>query len=385
MTHDPIRKKAQRDLRLDMFRGLALMTIFINHVPGNVLENYTSRNFGLSDAAEAFVFMSGIAVALASWTLVAAGRTGEAAAKLARRAGKLYIYHIAGMMVALGFIAITWYGFGVHEFGERVNFAPVAETPFKALVIGMPMLGYQIGYYNILPLYMLFLLMAPAMLWLGRRSIPLLLTLSGALWLVAFEAGLNMPNFPQEGGWFFHPFGWQFLFATGIAAGIAKKQGRALVAFRPWLYALALAWLVWCYWFLLQEWGWLPLDGTLPVFVTYLDKSHLALPRMVHLLALAYVLVNLPGMARLAASRLMAPVAAMGRNGLELFAFGSVLAIGLQAVFAVLPAPAWAVTFAVVAGIAVQMGVAALLDRRKDGRKAAAAGTMPAGALAARA
>lgn len=54
-----------RDARLDMFRGLALLMIFINHVPGTAWENFTSRNFGFSDAAEAFVFMSGVAAGLA--------------------------------------------------------------------------------------------------------------------------------------------------------------------------------------------------------------------------------------------------------------------------------------------------------------------------------
>ena len=48
-----------------MFRGLALVMIFINHVPGTVFEAYTNRNFGFSDAAEAFVFMSGVAAGLA--------------------------------------------------------------------------------------------------------------------------------------------------------------------------------------------------------------------------------------------------------------------------------------------------------------------------------
>ena len=54
-----------RDARLDMFRGLALIMIFVNHVPGTIYETYTSRNFGFSDAAEAFVFMSGMAAGLA--------------------------------------------------------------------------------------------------------------------------------------------------------------------------------------------------------------------------------------------------------------------------------------------------------------------------------
>jgi len=59
--------RAQRDLRLDVFRGLALVMIFINHVPGTVYENVTSRNFGLSDAAEGFVLMSGVAAGSGQW------------------------------------------------------------------------------------------------------------------------------------------------------------------------------------------------------------------------------------------------------------------------------------------------------------------------------
>ena len=40
-----------RDHRIDILRGLALVSIFINHIPGNVLEPFTHKNFGLSDSA----------------------------------------------------------------------------------------------------------------------------------------------------------------------------------------------------------------------------------------------------------------------------------------------------------------------------------------------
>src|SRR3989338_8354045 len=53
-------KATPRDLRLDVFRGLCLVMIFMNHIPGTVYEHLTSRNFGFSDAAEGFVFMSGM-------------------------------------------------------------------------------------------------------------------------------------------------------------------------------------------------------------------------------------------------------------------------------------------------------------------------------------
>ncbi|MBM3577754.1 MAG: hypothetical protein FJX40_08830 [Alphaproteobacteria bacterium] len=48
---------------IDFWRGAALVTILINHIPGNILGNFTPRNFGFSDSAEAFVFLSGLSVA----------------------------------------------------------------------------------------------------------------------------------------------------------------------------------------------------------------------------------------------------------------------------------------------------------------------------------
>ena len=51
-TRQPQRRP--RDPRIDAFRGLALVMIFIDHMPGNPYEHYTLRNWGFSDAAEAF-------------------------------------------------------------------------------------------------------------------------------------------------------------------------------------------------------------------------------------------------------------------------------------------------------------------------------------------
>src|SRR5690606_34128037 len=54
-----------RDTAIDVIRALALLTIFVNHVPGNPLEFLTHKNFGFSDAAEAFVLISGVSAGLA--------------------------------------------------------------------------------------------------------------------------------------------------------------------------------------------------------------------------------------------------------------------------------------------------------------------------------
>src|SRR6187549_3406077 len=88
-----------RDMRLDMFRGIALVMIFINHVPGTVYELFTSRNFGFSDAAEAFVFMSGMAAGLAYSNRFRSGNLWAATAKVWARARQLYFVHIVITML----------------------------------------------------------------------------------------------------------------------------------------------------------------------------------------------------------------------------------------------------------------------------------------------
>ncbi|TGV29118.1 hypothetical protein EN811_30190, partial [bacterium M00.F.Ca.ET.168.01.1.1] len=89
----------ERDTRIDVLRALALLTIFVDHVPGTVFENWTYKNFGFSDAAEAFVLISGISVALAYGTKFKPGGRLLATLKMWRRAGVLYAAHIVTTMV----------------------------------------------------------------------------------------------------------------------------------------------------------------------------------------------------------------------------------------------------------------------------------------------
>src|ERR1700681_279889 len=53
----------ERELRLDLFRGVALWLIFIDHLPPNILTWFTIRNYGFSDATEIFIFISGYTAA----------------------------------------------------------------------------------------------------------------------------------------------------------------------------------------------------------------------------------------------------------------------------------------------------------------------------------
>lgn len=328
-----------RDARLDMFRGIALVMIFINHVPGTIYENLTNRNFGFSDAAEAFVFMSGMAAGLAYSNGFRKGNLWLAIAKVWARARQLYFVHITITMLCLAIFAAAALWFDLPEVMQTNNIAPIYGKPLSTL-IGIPLLSHQLGYLNILPLYTVLLLTTPVFLLIGLRRPWLLLALSVALWAAAGQFRLNFPSFPNSGGWFFNPLSWQLIFVVGLLSGMAMKSGERFIPYSGPLLALAA-----CFVMLVLFWVKIPelgvagrhglaalSDAGLPFYLTWFDKTFLALPRLLHALALFYVLGSLPVMRSIAISPLAKPFRMLGRQGLAVFAAGTVIAMFLQVV-----------------------------------------------------
>ncbi len=322
-----------------MFRGLALVMIFINHVPGTIYETFTNRNFGFSDSAEAFVFMSGMAAGLAYSGGFRSGNLWTATARVWARARQLYFVHIAITMLCLAIFAGAALWFAMPVVLLRNNVEPVLSQPLQAL-IGIPLLTHQLGYLNILPLYTMLLLATPLAILVGLRRPWLMLGLSIAIWAVAGQFRINLPNFPNSGGWFFNPFSWQLLFVTGLLSGMAMKSGTSFIAFNRTLYAAAAAFLIGVlFWVKVPELGAagraalsvLSQVGA-PFYITGFDKTFLALPRLLHALALFYVLGYMPLMVTFARSRYAAPLRTLGQQGLAVFATGTVISMFLQVV-----------------------------------------------------
>lgn len=224
---DPrIARPLPRDQRLDLFRGLALVMIFVNHAPGTLYESWTSRNFGFSDAAEAFVLMSGIAAGLAYSPQFRFAPFWPGIARVWARARTLYLVHIATTLLALGTFAAAALWWGVTSPLGTNNIGPIFEKPLAAM-IGLPLLTHQLGYFNILPLYCLMLLITPLLLMAGRRHPWPVILGSILLWIVAGQWRINLPNYPNPGGWFFNPLSWQLLFVVGLFSGVAMREGKA--------------------------------------------------------------------------------------------------------------------------------------------------------------
>ncbi|MCV9964468.1 OpgC domain-containing protein [Pararhizobium sp. BT-229] len=325
----------KRDQRLDFLRGIALVTIFVNHVPGTVFENFTSRNFGFSDAAEAFVLMSGIAAALA-YTKATKSSIGEGFLKSSARALKLYWVHL--LITVLALVSVVWISAAVgnDDMLGRNNMDAVFRDPWTA-ALGIVTFGHQFGYFNILPLYCVLMLAAPLMIAAALRAPRLFLAASAAVWLAAGSTRTNFPNFPTDGGWFLDPLSWQLVFAVGVVVGVSKKEGRAFCAFHPAAFAAAAAYLVIaCAVVQFSLWNHILLPS-MPEVLFGFNKMYVTLPRLLHVLALAYVLIHMSSVASAANADWSRPLRFLGSNSLSVFATGSVLCIALQTVMNAYP------------------------------------------------
>lgn len=379
--------RSVRDPRIDVLRGLALVMIFINHVPGNALEHFTNRNWGFSDAAEGFVFLSGTAAGLAYCSGFLAAPYWPGVARVWARARTLYFVHLSTTAMAIGIFAAAALWFGLYELLTTINLRPAFSNPLGVL-IGIPTLGHQLGYFNILPLYLTLLLVTPLLIWVGLRRPYLLLALSIATWVVAGQFRFNLPNYPNPGGWFFNPLSWQIIFVAGLLTGIFLKRGERFVPRIGWLM-----WVCGIYLVIVVLWRHVPPIGPManaglaqlgrwgvPFYFVSFDKTFVALTRLSHFLALAYLLSCLGWVYRVSESRWAEPFRLLGQNGLAVFATGSVLSILLQAIKAGVGDHFMTDVVLLSAGFAVQFAVAyglRVTKRAQASKKAMAAKAAP--------
>src|SRR5437870_11451976 len=110
-----------RDLRLDLFRGLALWLIFVDHIPQNIVNWITIRNYGFSDAAEIFIFISGYTAAFVYGRAMRERGFIIAGARILKRAWQIYVAHIFLFVIYIAEIAYVTASFENPLFAEEMN------------------------------------------------------------------------------------------------------------------------------------------------------------------------------------------------------------------------------------------------------------------------
>ena len=307
---------------IDFWRGLALLTIFIDHAPDNVLQYVTIRNICFSDAAELFVFLSGVSVALAYGTRFFRGERAAAVKAVLRRAFTLYwVQMLISLLIIALFAAAADYFDNDDLIDDDRSF--ILDEPLTAIP-AMLALVHQLVVVNILPLYVVLLLLAPALFMLARRNDWLMLSASAALYAGARVFDLNLPSWPLEDSWFFNPLAWQLIFAIGLFVGRRARSGG--IGYDPRLYSACLAVVVAAA--IVSSDGFGLAHGLSHALTPVLDhtKTGLGLARLVNFLALAYVIAHSGLTARIRLTPIFAPLALMGRHSLPVFSTGSVLA-----------------------------------------------------------
>lgn len=315
---------------IDFWRGFALVTIFINHIPGNAFEYYTYSHYGLSDAAELFVFLAGWSIGLA-----VNGRAGnpEPAVmtwlRLHNRAVAVYRAHITIISLALAMLAGTALVLENPLILEWHNAGAFFADPVRTMS-GIALLTHQLGFFNILPLYVMLLLAAPAFVLLARYSRLATLAASFGLYALSLVFEWNMPSWPAEGAWFFDPFCWQLLFVLGFLLQGWNSESAAVRIWAVRLIPLAIL-VVFTGIVLMVGDIWPdPLSVPWPRLVFTFDKTYLSPGRLVHFFAVLITFRGLYGLIAPWAGPLVRFLSELGRNSLAVFSMGSLLSLGAQ-------------------------------------------------------
>ncbi len=369
MIEPPARAARPRDPRVDFFRGLALIFIFIDHIPDNSWAYGTLKNFGFADASEVFVLLSGYSAALAYGLGSDTGPLKPSFQRAFKRAGRIYFWHIAILLASAVMLYSAAHLLEDQAYVHNMFLQRLADDPAGA-ALGVLSLTYQPNQMNILPLYVVLMLWFPVMLMLFRRGVVLTLSVSAAIWAAANYYKINLPvNTPGE-GWFFNPFAWQLLFTTGAAAAVLSRSHE--LTNRGAVMAMAILYVSFSFLYV-APWvpiSWLPDRPLLPPdLIGTVSKPDLSAWRFLHVLALAYMAGSLiprsaPWLQRPAARA----ISLCGRHALEIFALGTILSFAAWIVLRE-TGTSMALEFVVSAAGVVAMAFAArVLSERKSDR-----------------
>ncbi|QOZ34539.1 OpgC domain-containing protein [Bradyrhizobium sp. CCBAU 53421] len=202
-----------RDLRLDLFRGVANWAIYLDHIPDNIVNWITTRNYGFSDAADLFVFISGYTASFVYARMMLERGFIVGATRLTKRVWQLYVAHIILFVIYIASISYLALRFGDSEIINEFNVAGLVDNATETLRQGL-FLKFKPVNLDVLPLYIVLMGLFPPVLWFMLRQPNWTMIASLALWLVSRHMGWNLPAYPA-GTWYFNPFAWQVLFVFG--------------------------------------------------------------------------------------------------------------------------------------------------------------------------
>jgi hypothetical protein len=349
-----------RDLRLDLFRGVANWAIFLDHIPDNIVNWVTTRNYGFSDAADLFVFISGYTASFVYARMMLERGFLVGATRLTKRVWQLYVAHIILFVIYIASISYLALRFGDSEMINEFNVAGLVDNATETLRQGL-FLRFKPLNLDVLPLYIVLMGLFPPVLWFMLRKPDLTMTLSIVLWLAARHFGWNLTAYPA-GQWYFNPYAWQVLFVFGAwcAMGGARRSGAVINS--PITLWLCLGYLAFA--LIMTMAGRFPtLGGMFPEWLFSAfnpnDKTNLAPYRFLHFVVIVILVIRFvpkewPGLEW----KVFDPLIVCGQQSLAVFCVGVFLSFVGHFELSMSSGSLFAQLFVSIAGIAIMTTVA---------------------------
>ena len=322
-------RNSRRFTELDILRGFLLLWMTLTHLPtkASVIANQT---FGFVSGAEGFIFLAAFMMGYILQRNQQKWGDSGVLHDVLKRTLRIYIYHCA--LLAIAFTLVAQVALRSHSLALENLLSFYLQSPKHAVIAGA-LLQYRPSLMDILPMYIVFMLLTPvvrkAAQSLGWKPV---LFVSLTIWASA-QFGLRAwadrhsdffgLHVPQSSTGAFDLYGWQLLWIVGLALGsiCAKKLSAAPSSaatsdrwMPDWLVNVSLliaaTFLVMRYaptdhWVDARLYGWL------------IDKWHLGVARLVNFAAVGLLLVRFGS--HLAGLALFKPLASLGKASIQVF------------------------------------------------------------------
>ena len=362
---------SSRDPRVDLLRGLSLLSIFVDHIPKNRLADFTIHNFGFSDAAELFVILAGFSATHAYGRVFERDGLRVGVLKVFSRCLQIYGVQVVLLLLTLMFVSQWTRYYGT----DSLILGPMLRDGLQGTVRGLVLRALP-SYLDILPLYILLLASFPLIRFGLTRSVPATLAVSTVLYAAANVFHWDLPNVVDPAAatqWYFNPFTWQLVFVLGSWLAI-QSQRRAPLMVDPPAILRGACWTYVIFAFVaLDAWKLWPapfgsdFPGTNAPFAILGNepKSFVTPWRLVHVLAVTYLALTSPGLTRLARTLVVWPIVACGRKSLQVFAAGCILALFARLYFKTADVTLTSEIVVNVTGLGLMLLLGTVLDRRR--------------------
>jgi hypothetical protein len=359
-----------RDLRLDLFRGVANWAIYLDHIPDNVVNWITTRNYGFSDAADLFVFISGYTASFVYARMMLERGFIVGATRLTKRVWQLYVAHIILFVIYIASISYLALRFGDSELVNEFNVVGLIDNATETLRQGL-FLKFKPVNLDVLPLYIVLMGLFPPVLWFMLRQPNLTMLAAIVLWLVSRQTGWNLPAYPT-GHWYFNPFAWQVLFVFGAWCALGGARKNLHIINSPITLYFCIAYMILA--LVMTMAGRFPTFGEMfPQWLYSMfnpnDKTNLAPYRFLHFVVIVILVIRFvpkewPGLEW----RIFDPLVVCGQQSLAVFCVGVFLSFVGHFELSLSSGSLFAQIFVSVTGIAIMTIVAYYISwsKRQD-------------------